>query len=186
MAVRKRKNGSWMIDIVLWRGGDRIRIRKTANAKSKPEAMEEERRERFKLKTSPVRVPSEVPLFAAFAAEFLRTYVAVENKHSEQQTKESTFRNHLVPAFGKLRLDAIGVMQIDGYKAKKLAEGFSPKSINNHLTILRRCLSLAAEWGKLSVVLQRSGELTRLSSRKMVHPLGTDCACVHEKWSTPG
>lgn len=152
MAVRKRPNGSWLIDIVVWKGGDRIRIRKTTRARSKPEAQEAERKERIKLKASPVLVTSEVPLFAAFAAEFLRTYVAVENKHSEQQTKEAAFRNHLVPAFGKLRLDAIGAMQIDGYKAKKLAEGFSPKSVNNHLTILRRCLSVAAEWGQLAVV----------------------------------
>src|ERR1700759_4807476 len=113
MAVRKRPNGSWLIDIVLWRGGDRIRIRKTTRAKSKSEAMEDERKERIKLKTSPGLVRSEMPLFAAFAKEFLNTYVAVENKHSEQQTKEATFRNHLVPAFGKLPLDAIGLMQID-------------------------------------------------------------------------
>src|SRR5205823_2476501 len=38
------------------------------------------------------------------------------------------------------------------HKAKKIATGLSPKTINNHLTVLRRVLAVAAEWGKLRSV----------------------------------
>jgi hypothetical protein len=48
-----------------------------------------------------------------------------------------------------MRLDAIGPREIETYKARKLAEGLSPKSVNNHLTVLRRGLALAVEWGSL-------------------------------------
>jgi integrase len=40
--------------------------------------------------------------------------------------------------------------RIAEYKASKLAEGYVPKTINNHLGVLSRLLSVAVEWGKLS------------------------------------
>jgi len=53
---------------------------------------------------------------------------------------------------GQLRLNQIGVKQLEQYKAKKIAEGLSPKTINNHQTILRRLLVVAAEWNYLEHV----------------------------------
>jgi len=63
-----------------------------------------------------------------------------------------TLRVHLKPAFGKLRLDAIGPKQIEAYKATKVAARKTPKTINNHLTVLRKLLHVAAEWGKLKSI----------------------------------
>ncbi|HVO19771.1 MAG TPA: site-specific integrase, partial [Anaeromyxobacter sp.] len=48
---------------------------------------------------------------------------------------------------GAMKLDAIGPAEIEGYKAKKLADRLDKKSINNHLTALRKLLNLALEWG---------------------------------------
>lgn len=53
---------------------------------------------------------------------------------------------HLSPFFGSRKLAEIGPAEIEAFKAKKLAEGQSKRSINNHLTALRKVLSLAAEW----------------------------------------
>src|SRR5262249_20160816 len=115
--------------------------------------LEVERKERQKLRDCPILVKSqEVPLFAKFADEFLETYVAVENKHSERKTKKSILEHHLVPAFGKMRLDEIVVRHIHAVKANKLGQVLAPKPINNHRTILRRSLTLAVEWGKLTLV----------------------------------
>lgn len=58
-------------------------------------------------------------------------------------------RVHLLPAFGELRLDRIDALRVEGYKARKLDEGLSRKSINNQLTVLRRMLAVAVEWGQL-------------------------------------
>jgi integrase len=52
----------------------------------------------------------------------------------------------------KLRLNAIGVREIDSFKSAQLQRGMSPKSVNNQLTVLRRCLSVAVEWDLLSNV----------------------------------
>jgi hypothetical protein len=82
----------------------------------------------------------------------MATYATTNNKPSEQRSKEAILRVHLDPALGTLRLDAIGHEQVEGYKAKKLEEQLAPKTINNHLTVLRRMLVVAVEWGRLPAV----------------------------------
>jgi hypothetical protein len=49
-------------------------------------------------------------------------------------------------------LNAIGVRDIDGYKSEQLQKGMSPKSVNNQLTVLRKCLFVAVEWALLAHV----------------------------------
>ena len=87
------------------------------------------------------------PLFREFATRFLETYAKTNNKPSEVESKEMILRVHLVPAFGEVALDDIEPREIEVYKAKKLKDGLSRKSINNHLTVLRRALAIAVEWG---------------------------------------
>jgi integrase len=84
--------------------------------------------------------------FAAFARRWFDTYVVPNNKLSEQQTKETILRLHLLPAFGARRLEDILPEGIDLYKQAKKAEGLSPKTINNQLLVLGKCLRKAAEW----------------------------------------
>jgi len=79
-------------------------------------------------------------------------YAANNNKYSALTAKKSAFKHHLVPAFGRFRLDEIGMRDIETYKAKKLADGLKPKSVNNHLTMLRKALSVAVDWELLSHV----------------------------------
>jgi integrase len=94
----------------------------------------------------------EVPRFDTFAQEFLDKYVAVKNKPSEIGTKHSIFRHHLVPRFGTKKLDEIDAEAIAGYTSAALKNKKSPKTINNHLTVLRRTLAIAVKWGRLSCV----------------------------------
>jgi len=107
--------------------------------------------------TAAKQEPTAACTFRAHAEEVLVLHAAVENKHSERKSKRSILDCHLLPAFGELTLDAIGPRQIAAYKAEKLkpsdgSEGLKPKTINNHLTVLRKCLVLAREWGRLAVV----------------------------------
>jgi integrase len=55
------------------------------------------------------------------------------------------FRVHLLPAFGRKRLDEIGMPDIERFKAEKLAAGLSPKTVNNMLACLGKTLRFAAE-----------------------------------------
>jgi integrase len=76
----------------------------------------------------------------------------VHNKPSELETKRMILRVHLAPAFGNTALDEISMVKLEEYKASKLRDGLSPKTINNHLTVLRKLLATAQEWGKLATL----------------------------------
>lgn len=81
-----------------------------------------------------------------FSVMWMRDYVAVNNRPSEVGAKESRLRTHILPFLGYLALDKIGVADIERYKTAKIQEGQSPKSVNNHLAILGKCLRTAHEW----------------------------------------
>ena len=164
MSVRKRKwkdratgavNECWMVDVtVVHQDGRRERVRRVAPIQTKREAERYERQVRRELidgHRGDGGETADAPLFSSFSQRFLETY-ARTNKRSEIESKEATLRLHLVPAFGRLTLDRVDAMRIENYKARKLEEGLSAKTINNQLTVLRRLLSIAAEWGLLEVV----------------------------------
>ena len=96
----------------------------------------------------PEEPPREIPTLGDFAEQFM-TYSKTNNKPSTVHAKEWLLRVHLVPAFGAMRLNAIGPEELERYKAAKLDEGYEKKSINNQLTALRKLLNLAVEWNKL-------------------------------------
>jgi integrase len=90
----------------------------------------------------------EVPTVCGFCESFM-TYSKTNNKPSTVYAKEWMLNCHIIPFFGKTRLDAIGPAEIERYKAAKLDSGLMKKSINNHLTSLRKLLNLAVEWNVL-------------------------------------
>ncbi len=100
----------------------------------------------------PVATSVRAQSFAEFAAHWMETYVKTNNKPSEQRTKAFALKNHLNPAFGKLPLGAIGAQHVESYKAEKLRQNLCPKSVNNQLAILARCLRTACEWDALPAV----------------------------------
>jgi integrase len=91
------------------------------------------------------------PRFEAFAKTFLEIS-APQNKPSALEAKESILRVHLTPTFGRKPLDRIGFGEIQDYVAIKTKNGLSKKTINNHLTVLRRLLVVAKKRGLVDAV----------------------------------
>ncbi len=81
-----------------------------------------------------------------FSGKWMNTYVATNNKPSEQGQKKCMLNKHLIPFFGKIALDKISSLQIEEFKSRKQSIGLSNKSINNILGILGKCLKTAQEW----------------------------------------
>ena len=150
MAVRKI-NKSWWIDFRF--NGFRYRKRSPENSKvggkayealirqklSRGEALEESKQEEY-------------PSFKDFAWKWFETYVKPNNKASEIAHKEIALRVHLIPFFGKFRIDKITNLQIEEYKASKVKTNLVNKTINNQLTILSTCLRTAQEWLELKKI----------------------------------
>ncbi|MEO5927525.1 MAG: tyrosine-type recombinase/integrase [Patescibacteria group bacterium] len=150
MSVRRRKDGRWRVDISVLQNGARERIKKAAPTREA--ALKLERELRAQLDRGEA-VLQRAPLFSEWAREFIEVYAETNNKFSEQTAKRQILRDHLDPFFGELRLDKIGVAEIERFKRDQLVEKkASAKSVNNRLTVLRRMFVVAHEWGKLGSV----------------------------------
>lgn len=147
MTVRKLRN-SWWVDFRV--AGQRYRKRSPQNSAASAKAYEQLLRRRIALgePLEPLPTPR-VPTLAEFAPEWLARYAKPNNKASEQRSKESALRLHLLPWFGKTPLDAFSVASIEEYKAARLEAGLTAKTVNNHLTILRKCLDTAVDWERI-------------------------------------
>jgi len=158
---REKSSGNWYIN--LSHEGKRRRMKSPENSKRGAQAFETLLRRRlvegedissFGQKSKVTEAKKEeqkaIPDFRSFTKEWLATAVQTNNKPSEYRRKKSILSNHLLPFFGAMKLDEIDVRTIEQYKAKKLSSTrkglLSPKTINNHLSVLRRAITCAHEW----------------------------------------
>jgi integrase len=153
MAVRKFK-GSWWVDFRF----NSIRYRKRSPDNSRAGARVYETTLRSRLaKGEAIDVDWEkerekIQSFEKFSWTWFEIYVKNNNKISEVKSKESILKAHLVPFFGKTPINGISSLKIEQYKAKKSAQGLSAKTVNNHLTVLNKCLKIAKAWLELDNV----------------------------------
>lgn len=153
MPVRK-VGARWLVDIRY--KGTRLRVRSPGVTKADAEAHETYLRGELAihgvvgLRNATVAPPT----LAEFAATWMRDYVAVNNKPSEQRMKAVVLRTVILPLFGSRTLAEVSAHDVERLKRRGLERGLSPKTINNQLTVLRRLLRSAFDWGALSAVPQ--------------------------------
>lgn len=97
------------------------------------------------------KLERKVPTVSEFSEIYIKASV-VNNKPSSVESKEQVLKAHLLPTFGELRLDHVTYARIEDFKAAQAAKKLSAKSINNHLTTLRRMLVIAKKRGVLDAV----------------------------------
>ena len=178
MSVRKRKwrdkqgrqHEKWMCHIThTWPDGRKQTIRKVSPVQTKRGAEQYERELRAQLLSGQWKGgrKNQTPTLEAFSKEFL-AYQRTLNTPAEIDNKEMVFRLHLLPAFGKRRLDEIDERSIDAYIVQKLAQPskkggtLKPQTVNKHLKMLGRALRIAQKW-KLVTTLP---EISMLKERK--------------------
>lgn len=142
-----KKHNNWYIDFRF----NRKRYRKKSLVNSLAGAKEYEaflkgrlmRGEKIEEEKDIIR---EKPTFSIFSKEWMEKYAKANNKQSEYRNKESVLRSSLLPFFGEFKIDAITNHVVENFKAEKTKKCLSPKTINNHLTVLRKCLNTASDW----------------------------------------
>ncbi|MFC1482203.1 tyrosine-type recombinase/integrase [Myxococcota bacterium] len=178
MSVRRAENkyskdsdqtyGFWLVDVTYKHPDGRTqRVRRVPRVKSRRAAEKYERKLRQSLENGTYgrKEKEPAPLFDDFAKRFVDDYARVANKPSEIESKEYILNNHLIPAFGRRRLDEIGPRQIDRYTASKKRntnKPLSPKTINNQLTVLHRMFVIAKRWK----LIEEVPEMTRLKTEE--------------------
>lgn len=153
MSTRKIRN-SWWVDFRC----ERVRHRKRSPENSQPGAKAYELLLRQRIaRGEPLNGHEEnqgppIPTFTDFSEKWYKTYVLTNNKPSGQASRRYVLRAHLVPFFGGMKLTEITSLDIEQFKAAKLEAGLAAPTVNNHLTILGKCLRCAEEWGELEHV----------------------------------
>ncbi len=152
MTARKMK-GHWWVDFRYQR--QRVRKRSPVDTKRGAQAYERLLRQRLLQGLdldgrTEEQANKEIPTLKEFAREFMSTWVVPNNKPSTISDKRMILSRHLLPHFGRMRLDAIGIRDVERFKARQLKKGLSPKTVNNHLTVLRKALVCAWEWEIIS------------------------------------
>jgi integrase len=121
-----------------------------------------------------------IPTFQEFSARWMNVYVKTNNKYSEFLNKKYSLSAHLLPYFGHKAINEITNSDVENFKAKKINAGLAPKSVNNYLIILSRCLKAAQEqddWSNdlklpriklLKVRPQKFDHLTKVESRLLL------------------
>lgn len=144
MAVRKIKN-SWWADFRI--NHTRYRKRSPENSKAGAEAYESVLRAKLARGES---IDKALPVkrygFEQFARQWFDEYVVPNNRHAEQRNKKYVLFNSLTPFFGKMHLEEITSHHVERYKAQKVKEGLTNKTIRNHLSVFHKCLVTAYEW----------------------------------------
>ncbi len=153
MSVRIVRYGQsdWEVDI-RWRshGGRRQRDRKVLRGTSKSAAHRwGQARERDLLINGPTVKSKEVPTLEAFASRFIEDYaVANRQKPSGIAAKRTILNQHLLPALGGRKLDAI--TDADVQRLKGQLTHLQPKTVSNILSVLKKLLDMGVEWGVIS------------------------------------
>ncbi|HEY0754261.1 MAG TPA: site-specific integrase [Ktedonobacteraceae bacterium] len=63
---------------------------------------------------------------------------------------QGLLRNYIIPGLGTIKLQSLTPQQIQAFYAKKLREGFAPKTVKNIHVLLHKSLSDAVKWNVLS------------------------------------
>lgn len=155
-SIEKRGKDKWRLTVSLGfdQDGERIRKRKTVQAKNKTEARKRLAEFIAEIEAGEYIDPSKMK-FADFVEEWKEKY---GKKHLGEKTYETYLlhlRNRIIPAFGHLKIDEIRPMHIisflenlaeDGIRRDGQQGGLSSGTIQYHHRILRNIFKRAEEW----------------------------------------
>ncbi|MFV8750337.1 tyrosine-type recombinase/integrase [Nannocystaceae bacterium ST9] len=163
--IRPFRSGGWEVDIVItYPNGEKFRERRKAPVETKTAAKRwAQERERFlfehgrpqprgkgKSTNEEATKPKPVPTLAEFMPRYFEYCKANRQKPATRWAKELTCRNHLIPAFGDMRLDRFTAEHVEQLK-ERLAE-YSAKTVNNALAIFNTILKVAVHLDVLEQV----------------------------------
>jgi integrase len=159
----------WMIDVDYQQpDGQRVRVRKVSPVQTLRGAERYERDLRSSLldgtfgREEEKRAP--VPTLGEFKQRFIDEWCkANKQKPSGIDSKDSAFRNYLLPVFAERRLDSFTPADED--KLKKSLLDYAASTYNNAASTMNMVLKAAARWGVIRHVPHRFMLLKRQKGR---------------------
>lgn len=161
MAVTTFRNELWIDVYVRLPGRKPKRIRRRSPIQTRKAAAAFEREV---LEAEYRLVGKTEKTFGDFARKEFKAYAQANNSPAEIDRKKKALEMHLLPFFQHMYLRDIGPREVEQYKAEKMSERMrgadgevkivtrAPKTIANHLSVLRKALVLARDYGEIDAV----------------------------------
>ncbi len=95
--------------------------------------------------------PSKLSLYEFIKSEFL-PHVKINSKTSTHNSYVGILKNHLKDnSLGRTMLTDVGVRHVERYKQQKLATNLAPKTVKNHIILIKAAYSYACRLGMFAV-----------------------------------
>lgn len=123
MSVYRSAHGNWMVEVAHRDPTSKKarRIRRVSPVNTQAGAKKYELEVRRALQDGTFETQTEAPTLEAFAEDYL-TYSDANNRARTVREKRATFARSILPALGKVRIDAIGARELEAFKAARLVK----------------------------------------------------------------
>ncbi len=169
-SIRQRKNGKWEARVTVGTDpGTGKPIRRSIYGNTQAEVRKQMIAVLRELDKNTYQAPEKVTV-AQWMEEWLSTFCANKVKPLTLQSYQGIVKNHIIPAIGSLRLQAVKGTHIQRLYNSMTAAGLSGKTIKNVSAVLHKAFGVAMKQGIIAANPCGAAELPK-AEHKEIHPL---------------
>ncbi len=169
-SIRQRKNGKWEARVTVGTDpGTGKPIRRSIYGNTQAEVRKQMIAVLRELDKNTYQAPEKVTV-AQWMEEWLSTFCANKVKPLTLQSYQGIIKNHIIPAIGSLRLQAVKGTYIQRLYNSMTAADLSGKTIKNVSAVLHKAFGVAMKQGIIAANPCGAAELPK-AEHKEIHPL---------------
>ncbi len=169
-SIRQRKNGRWEARVTVGTDpGTGKPIRRSIYGNTQAEVRKQMIAVLRELDKGTYQAPEKVTV-AQWMEEWLSTFCANKVKPLTLQSYRGIIKNHIIPAIGSLKLQAVKGTHIQQLYNSMTAAGLSGKTIKNVSAVLHKAFGVAMKQGIIAANPCGAAELPK-AEHKEIHPL---------------
>lgn len=171
--IRQRPDGTWEGRLTVGNDpGTGKPVRKSIYGKTQKEVRQKMTATQRAVDSGTYQAPDKTTV-SEWLDEWLKTFCAVKVKPLTYSSYEVAIRNHIKPAIGALRLQAVKGLHIQKLYNSMSASGLSAKTVKNVAAILHKAFSVALKQGMLQANPCDAAELPK-AVHKEITPLSDE------------
>ena len=172
-SIRQRKNGKWEARVTIGTDpGTGKPIRRSIYGDTQAAVRKEMTAILRELDKGTYQAPEKVTV-AQWMDEWLSTFCANKVKPLTLQSYQGIIKNHIIPAIGSLKLQAVKGTHIQRLYNSMTAAGLSGKTVKNVSAVLHKAFGMALKQGIIAANPCDAAELPKVE-HKEIHPLADD------------
>lgn len=169
-SIRQRKNGKWEARVTIGTDpGTGKPIRRSIYGDTQAAVRKEMTAILRELDKGTYQAPEKVTV-AQWMDEWLSTFCANKVKPLTLQSYQGIIKNHIIPAIGSLKLQAVKGTHIQRLYNSMTAAGLSGKTVKNVSAVLHKAFGMALKQGIIAANPCGAAELPK-AEHKEIHPL---------------